>query len=144
MYQLKRCMYLFHIIRASHTYTTHSPRTQKVAIFASALSFAGCASACVTQCSYDERTGPTICMRCVRRDFCACTKMCAELDTWMNTPERRQTCAERVGQTPGTRGAHAGYLLYVVRFSSSAHRAHTQRASDACPALHARAIRSAR
>ena len=73
----------------------------------------------------------------------------------MNTPEGRQTFTEPVGPTPRTRGAHAVYSLHVRRLMSSehlthswrtliAHRAPTRRVSNACPALHARTIRSAR
>ena len=63
-------------------------------------------------------------VRCVRRDLCACTKMCAELDAFMYTTLRRtQTCAERAGQTPNTRGWPAGYALCVRQLRSSAHPA---------------------
>ena len=95
-------------LSASHTGTTHGPRTEKVAILASASSFAGCASPCATRASsaLDQRCAFVV-VRCVRRDFCACTKLCAELDARMYTPEGRQPCAERAGPTPDTRGAHA-------------------------------------
>ena len=68
-------------LSASHTGTTHGPRTEKVAILASASSFAGCASPCATRASsaLDQRYAFVV-VRCVRRVFCACTKMCAELD----------------------------------------------------------------
>ena len=67
----------------------------------------------------------------------------------------RRTPDMRVGPTPGARGAHAGHSLYVRRLRSSehvahisrtrsAHRAHTQRVSNACSEMRARAIRSAR
>ena len=51
--------------------TTHGPRTEKVAIVASALSFAGCASSCATRASsaLDQRYAFVV-VRCVRRDFC--------------------------------------------------------------------------
>ena len=90
----------------------HGPRTEKVAVLASASSFAGCASPCATRASsaLDQRYAFVV-VRVVRRDFCACTKMCAELDAWMYTPEGRQRCAERAGPTSDTRGAHAGYTL---------------------------------
>ena len=97
---------------------------------------------------YVERAAPTLCIRCHAMcvsGFFACTKMCVELDAWMNMPEGCQTSAEPgVGPTPGTRGAHAGYSLYVRRLRSSEHLAHTQRVSNICPAMYARAIRSGR
>ena len=62
----------------------------------------------------------------------------------MHMPEGRHTCTERAGPTPDTRRAHAGYSLHVRRLRSSAHVAHTQHVSNACPVLHAWAIRSAR
>ena len=67
---------------------------------------------CVVRASsaLDQRYAFVV-VRCVRRDFCACTKMCAELDAWMYTPEGRQRCAERAGPTPDTRGAHAEHTL---------------------------------
>ena len=94
-------------------------------------------------------------VRCVRRDFCACTKKCARSSTHLHARRTPYTCTERVEPTPATRGAHAGYSLYVRRLRSSehaahtcctrsAHRTHTQRISNARPALHARTIRSVR
>ncbi|TNN62622.1 hypothetical protein EYF80_027140 [Liparis tanakae] len=58
--------------------------------------------------SFVERAGQTLRAsgkRFVRRGFCACTKMCAELDAYMYTPEGRQTHAEHAGPTPDTRRA---------------------------------------
>ena len=100
------------MLSASHTGTTHGRRAEKVAILASASSFAGCASPCATRASsaLDQRWAFVV-VRCVRRVFCACTKLCAELDAWMYTPEGRQTCAERAGPTPDTRGALARHTL---------------------------------
>ena len=43
--------------------------------------------------------------------FCACSKLCAELDAWMYTPEGRQSRAEHARPTPDIRGAHAVYSL---------------------------------
>ena len=73
--------YLRHQPDRSHTGTTHGPRTEKVAILASASSFAGCASPCATRASsaLDQRCAFVV-VRCVRREFCACTQLCAELD----------------------------------------------------------------
>ena len=75
--------------------------------------------------SYVESAGPTLCIRChslcasgLRRDFCACTKLCVKLDAWMYSPEGRQTRAECARPTPGTRGAHAVYLLSFVHVYS--------------------------
>ena len=52
----------------------------------------------------------------------------------MYTLEGRQTCPERSGPTPDTRGAHAGtrgadagHALCVRRLRSSAHLAHRER-----------------
>ena len=69
---------VYSLKRPSHTGTTHGPRTEKVAILASASSFAGCASPCATRVSsaLDQRYAFVV-VRCVRRDFRTCTKMCA-------------------------------------------------------------------
>ena len=135
MYARKPASYI--TLSASHTYTTHGPRTEKLAILASALSFARCASAFVTRSSsaLDQRYAFVV-IRCVRRDFCACTKnvrgartheCIRQKDTRhsQSALDQRQTRAERAGPTPDTRGAHAGYSLYVRRLRSSEHLAHT-------------------
>ena len=69
------------LLYASHTDTMHGQRTDKLAILASALSFAGCASAFVTRSSsaLDQRYAFVV-VRCVWSNFCACTNMCAEID----------------------------------------------------------------
>ena len=115
-----------------HTYTTHGQRTKKSFILASALSFAGCASAFVARLSRTLGLRYLfVIIRCVRRTFCACSKLCAELDAWVHTPEGRQTRAERAGPTPHTRRTIAGYSLYVRRLRCSEHPAHTWRTSSA-------------
>ena len=126
---------IFPVKSASHTDTTHGPRTGKVSILASASSFAGCASPCATRASSALDQGYAfVVVRCVRRDFCACTKMCAELDAWMYTPEGRQRCAERAGPTPDTRGAHAEHTLGMRCVFVDWVLTHTKRIMSAHPA----------
>ena len=50
------------------------------------------------------------------------------------TPAMRRARWTNAIHTRVTRGAHAGHALCVRRLRSSAHIAHTQRASNACPA----------
>ena len=88
-------------------------------------------------------------LQCVRLDFCACTRICAELDACMYTPDIRQKDARHAQSALGqcqthVCGAHAGYSLYVRRLRSSELLADTQHASNACPARNAWAILSAR
>ena len=99
------------IKRQSHRHDAR-PRTENVAFLASASSFAGCAPPCATRASsaLDQRYAFVV-VRCVRRDICACTTMCAEIDARMYMPEGRQRCAERAGPTSDTRGAHAEHTL---------------------------------
>ena len=109
-------------LSASHTGTTHGPRTGKVAISASASSFAGCASPCATRASsaLDQRYAFVV--RCVRRDFCACTKLCGARRMNVHarrTPEMRRARWTNARHTRGTRGAHAGHALCVRRLSSN-------------------------
>ena len=63
-------------------------------------------------------TEPTLCIRrhstCASGLFWACSKVCAELDAWMYTPEERQTCAERARPTPDIRGEHAPYTISAL------------------------------
>ena len=51
---------------------------------------------------------------------------CARSSTHECTRQKdaMQTCAERVGLTPDTRGANAGYSLCVRRLRSNEHLAH--------------------
>ena len=105
------------------------PRTEKVAMLASASSFAGCASPCATRASsaLDQRYAFVV-VRCVRRDFCACTK-CARSSTHECTRQKDDRDAQsaldqrqtHAGHTRGTRGAHAGH----TRGTRGAHAGHT-------------------
>ena len=65
----------------SHLHNARPAHEKKSFILASALSFAGCASAFVARSS--STLGQRylfVVIRCVRRTFCACSKLCAELD----------------------------------------------------------------
>ena len=88
-------------LSAGHTYTTHGQRTEKLAILASALSFAGCASAFVTRflSALDQRYAFVV-IRSVRLDFCALssTHECTR-------PKDARQRAERAAPTPDTRRA---------------------------------------
>ena len=69
-------------------YTTHGQRTEKLAILASTLSCAGCASTFVTRSSsaLDQRYVFVV-MRCVRRDFGHARK-CAARSTHASTRQK--------------------------------------------------------
>ena len=122
-------------LSASHTGSTHGPRTEKVAILASASSCAGCASPCATRAlsALDQRCAFVV-VRCVRRKF-LCMHKTVRGARRMNalarrTPAMRRTRWTNARHTRGTRGAHAGHALCVRRLRSSARIARCGRTSS--------------
>ena len=118
------------LLSASHTGTTHGPRTEKVAILANASSFAGCASPCATRASsaLDQR----------RRSSCASGFLCMHKTVRgarrMNiharrTPAMRRARWTNARHTRGTRGTHAGHALCVRRLKLG-HDPHNIRVSS--------------
>ena len=118
-----------HNLSASHTGTTHGPRTEKVAIVASALSFAGCASPCIRY-SCVERAGPTLCIR--RRSLCASGFLC--MPKTVRLARRLNVHARRTPAMRRARWTNARHTRGMCCVFVDGGLAHTQRASNACPA----------
>ena len=77
--------------------------------------------------SFVERAEPTLCMRC--HSLCASGLLCMHKNVrgarstkvlTRRTPAMRRARWTNAGPTPDTRGAHAGYALYVRRLGAVA------------------------